>query len=147
MESCTLLAAAQGIDYQWPLLDSRLIQQFLSTPSLEKRGPGGMGRYLHRRAVSGIVLPRVVWKPGKDMGYAGVFGGRLEARLAMHVTEARRHAAHLHPAIEELIDRRHFVEPIKQAGAGRRDETFAQSLLTSVTAIRWLNFWLSGEVS
>lgn len=144
LETCTLLAAAQGIEYQWPLLDSRLIQQYLSTPSLEKRGPGGIGRYLHRRAVSGIVPPRVAWKPDKDMGYAGVFGGRLEARLAAQVSEARRHAAHLHPAIEALIDRRKWLDQIKQAGAGRRDEPFARSFLATVTAIRWLNFWLQG---
>ena len=106
-----------------------------------------MGRYLHRRAVSGIVPPRVTWKPGKDMGFAGVFGGRLQARLAAQVHEARRQPAHLHPAIEELIDRRKLVDQIRQAGAGRRDEPFARSFLARVTAIRWLNFWLSGEVS
>ena len=76
--------------------------------------------------------------------YAGVFGGRLEARLAAQVSEARRHAAHLHPAIEALIDRRKWLDQIKQAGAGRRDEPFARSFLATVTAIRWLNFWLQG---
>jgi asparagine synthase (glutamine-hydrolysing) len=68
LENCTLAAAAWGIDYRWPLWDVRLVQQYLSTPAIEKFGPGGMGRYLHRRAIHGVVPAKVAWKPSKDMG-------------------------------------------------------------------------------
>ena len=56
MENCTLMAASYGIDYRWPLLDSRLIQCFLSIPSQEKIYRG-VGRYLHHRAVVDV-LPK-----------------------------------------------------------------------------------------
>ncbi len=72
LENCTVMAAAYGVDYCWPLWDVRLVQQYLSTPSIEKVGPKGMGRYLHRRAIDGVVPKRVAWKPSKDMGYAVV---------------------------------------------------------------------------
>jgi len=46
LEDCTLMAAAYGVDYRWPLWDARLVQQYLSTPGIEKVGPKGIGRYL-----------------------------------------------------------------------------------------------------
>ena len=36
LETCTQVAATYGVEYQWPLLDARLIQCYLSTPSIEK---------------------------------------------------------------------------------------------------------------
>ena len=38
-ENCTLMAESYGVDYRWPLWDVRLVQQYLSTPSIEKVGP------------------------------------------------------------------------------------------------------------
>ena len=67
MENCTLMAATYGIDYRWPLLDVQLIQCFLSTPSSEKF-QRGIGRYLHKRAIDGVVPKNIVWKQGKYMG-------------------------------------------------------------------------------
>ncbi|RYG84345.1 MAG: hypothetical protein EON59_13430, partial [Alphaproteobacteria bacterium] len=54
LEGCTLMAASYRIDYRWPLLDRALIEQYLSTPSVEKR-QRDFGRYLHRRACAGDV--------------------------------------------------------------------------------------------
>ena len=67
MENCTLMAASYGIDYRWPLLDTRLIQCFLSIPSSEKIHRG-MGRYLHRRAIADKVPKDIVWQASKYMG-------------------------------------------------------------------------------
>jgi asparagine synthase (glutamine-hydrolysing) len=72
LENCSLMAASYGIDYAWPLLDQRLIQQWLSTPTIWKVGDGGMNRFLHRSAVAGVCPDKVAWKPSKDMGYQGV---------------------------------------------------------------------------
>ncbi len=68
-ESCSLVSASYGIEYSWPLLDPRLIQQWLAAPTIEKVSPT-MGRYLHRRAIDGIVLDRVRMQPSKYMGSA-----------------------------------------------------------------------------
>ena len=70
LENCTLMAASYGVDYAWPMWDQRLVQQWLSTPSIWKMGDGGIGRYLHRRAVAEVSAPMVAWKPSKDMGHA-----------------------------------------------------------------------------
>ncbi len=67
---CSIVAASYGIDYRWALLDRRLMQQYLSTPAVWKYAEG-TGRYLHRRAISGIVPDKVAWKPGKSMAGAG----------------------------------------------------------------------------
>lgn len=64
---CSLVAASFGIDYRWALLDRRLIQQYLDTPSVWKFGQGS-NRFLHRCAMEGFVPDKVVWKQGKDMG-------------------------------------------------------------------------------
>lgn len=63
---CSVVAASFGIDYVWPLLDRRLMQQYLSTPTVWKFG-AGYGRYLHRRAITGYVPDKVAWKPSKSM--------------------------------------------------------------------------------
>ena len=70
LENCTLVAASYGVDYRCLLWNVRLIQQYLSTPSIEKVGPDGIGRYLHQRAINGTVPHQVAWMPSKDMGCA-----------------------------------------------------------------------------
>lgn len=67
MENCTLIAATYGIEYRWPLLDTQLIQCFLSIPSSEKYYRG-IDRYLHKRAIQDTVPKDIVWKQGKYMG-------------------------------------------------------------------------------
>jgi len=67
LEGCTLMAASYRIDYRWPLLDRRLIAQFLATPSIEKRYRN-WGRYLHRRACAGTIPEKILWKQSKYLG-------------------------------------------------------------------------------
>ena len=61
------MAAAFKVDYRWPLLDRRLMQQYLSTPAIEKYSRRS-SRYLHRRAVEDVVPKKVIWKSSKYMG-------------------------------------------------------------------------------
>lgn len=67
LESCTLMAARYGIEYRWPMLDIRLVEFFLAVPAEQKLGKGGVGRYLHRRAIADLLPQDLVWR-GKDMG-------------------------------------------------------------------------------
>ena len=41
LENCTLMAARQGIEYRWPLLDIRLLKFYLSLPPEQKLGARG----------------------------------------------------------------------------------------------------------
>lgn len=142
LENCTLMAAAHGVDYRWPLWDVRLVQQYLSTPGIEKVGPNGMGRYLHRRAIQGIVPRRVAWKPSKDMGYGRLHQERNHERLAALANEARPLEAGLHPALDALVDRAKLRQQIRQVAEGRTDRGFSFGFLTGVRATQWLDQWL-----
>lgn len=73
LEGCSLMAGSYRVDYRWPMLDRRLIAQFLGTPSIEKRHRE-WGRYLHRRACIGTVPEKILWKEGKDLGTFRHFG-------------------------------------------------------------------------
>ncbi len=104
LENCSLMAASYGIEYAWPLLDEKLQQQWFATPSNWKVGRGGIGRYLHRRAVVGVCPDKVVWKPSKDMGYSDY----ADAINALDNREFFRKAItlldHLPEELSELID-------------------------------------------
>jgi asparagine synthase (glutamine-hydrolysing) len=143
LETCTLVAATYGLEYQWPLLDSRLIQQYLSTPSIEK-ADGTSSRYLHRRAVDGVVPAKVAWKPDKDMGGNGTSDPLAGMTGPVMMEEARRHAAHLHPALKELIDAGRLRAQIDAAAGGTMDDQTRFQFAQNVGHVRWLNTWLSG---
>lgn len=145
LENCTLMAASYGIEYQWPLWDVRLVQQYLSTPSLEKVGPNGIGRFLHRRAISGIVPRRVAWKPSKDMGYARAKEKFYETDIPRIAEQVRETEANLHPALVELIDQNKLREQIRIAQQGKTDDAFGFSFVKSTTALQWLNDWLQEQ--
>lgn len=67
LEASAIFASSYGMEYRFPLFDWHLIQFFLHVPSIEK-ARGSLGRYLHRRAVSGTIPDRIAWQPNKDMG-------------------------------------------------------------------------------
>ncbi|MDS4022948.1 MAG: asparagine synthase-related protein [Candidatus Competibacter sp.] len=143
LESCTLIAHSYGVEYRWPLLDVRLIQQYLSTPSIEK-ARWGMGRYLHRRAVEGVVPAKVQWMPGKNMG-----NWISKIRPFPEVIEAiRREEADLHPDLEPLVDRRRLRALIENTDKDPLAEDEAhQQLRSHLITLRWLNRWLHGRSS
>ncbi len=142
LENCTLMAAAYGIDYRWPLWDVRLVQQYLSTPGIEKVGPKGIGRYLHRRAIDKVVPRKVAWKPSKDMGYARLKQEMNHSGIQQIAREASRLEASLHPGLDSLIDRNKLREQIKRAERGGAEAGFAFFFRRSVDALHWLNEWL-----
>ena len=143
LESGTLIAASYGIEYRWPLWDIRLIQQYLSTPSIEKVGPRGIGRYLHRQAISDTVPQRIAWKPNKYVGTERLRKTMNNSGIQNAAEQARREEAHLHPALAELIDRVKWREQIKQAQQGEAPDVFSVNFHQSAKAIRLLNNWLN----
>ncbi|MCI5131492.1 MAG: hypothetical protein D3904_08190 [Candidatus Electrothrix sp. EH2] len=100
-ETGTLLAAARGVEYRWPLLDHRLIQHFLATPTVEKYSRG-IGRYLHKRAVDDLLPHKVAWKQGKDMGDR--IARQDKTDLATQPDVAVPENGPLHPLLVELVD-------------------------------------------
>jgi asparagine synthase (glutamine-hydrolysing) len=137
LENCTLMAAARKIEYRWPLLDIRLVRLFLSIPG-EEHFHGGLGRYLHRRAIDGVVPDLVTWKRSKDMGalLRADHGGGAEATPFAPDT--------LHPRLIEVLD----VEKLNQriaarAGAASNDPHHADfRIRRDIQIIKTLDLWL-----
>ncbi len=144
-ESCTLMAASYGVEYRWPLWDTRLVQQYLSTPGLEKTGPRGVQRYLHRRAIDGVVPALVTWKPTKNMSPARGSQEFADNDLRRGVEMARAQEAGLHPALDELIDRDKFRQEIENAKQGGLDSETATTFMRNAGAVQQLNHWLHGS--
>ena len=135
MENCILMAAARKIEYRWPLLDIRLVKLFLSIPS-EENYYRGMGRYLHRRAIEGVVPKLVTWKKGKDMG--NIMGPDHSGRMdTVPNTD-------LHPELTKLIDVKKFNEQITamaQSKTGKDDGLTFQFRRNGQT-VKNLDIWL-----
>lgn len=132
LESCTLMAASHGVEYRWPLLDRRLIQQYLSTPAIEKFDQGG--RHLHRRAMIDALPNSVLWKP-KSMG--AVLPSTMNFEVEQNNLAQLIRPNNLHPILKPIID----IDRLKSAlvakpgtlSGGRRHE------LRHVASIqRWL---------
>lgn len=98
-EEGAAIAASFGFDYRWPLLDRRLIQTYLSTPTIWKYGQG-MGRYLHRRAVEGIVPDGIRLTNTKNMG--AMISAAPGEEYVRPVVQAPKYAD-LHPALQALL--------------------------------------------
>ena len=147
LENCTLMAAAHGVEYRWPLWDVRLVQQYLSTPSIEKVGPKGVGRYLHRRAIDGIVPGPVAWKPSKDMGYGAAMRNSREQDKRAMLDRARAVEAELHPDLAELIDRPKLRSQIERTGSDDIDQDFRFTFSRGIGALHQLDRWLKGHGS
>lgn len=143
LENCTLLAASYGVDYRWPLLDPRLIQQYLSTPAIEK-AKGATGRYLHRRAVEDLVPPGVLWK-SKDMGSPRhrLEGALDEKRKAQTIRQVQEQEGNLHRLLAELVDRKKLQQQIALARQGGSVQ-FWRQFRNNARHLTWLNHWLHG---
>lgn len=137
LENCSLMAKSYGIDYSWPLLDVRLIQQYLSTPAIEKASCK-WNRFLHRRAIEGVVSPQVQWKLSKDMGDLRQIGA-AQAKL---IRIAEEDAVDLHPVLAELVDRKKFCDQIQLALKNKLNDKSYSPFRANVIKVRWLNYWL-----
>ena len=141
LESATHIAAANGISYEWPLLDPRLIQHFLSTPGLEKYGPGGISRYLHRRAVESMLPRQLALRPEKDIDYASYFRHFNNVGIKSVAQEAKRQIDCLHTELRDLIDVGKFALQVRKAEKGGTTTEFSVAFTQNVTRILWLNHW------
>ncbi|HZW26302.1 MAG TPA: asparagine synthase-related protein [Gallionella sp.] len=146
LENSTLMCGAYGMDYCAPLLDVRLVQQYLSTPTLEKTGNGGMGRYLHRRAVEGLVPPKIQWNRGKDnMGEKGFKPSWRAENLKRMALLGLEEMGNMHPALVQLVDEQKLSRQIEFARHGSGDQEFFVLFSRNILSLRWLNRWLNGQ--
>ena len=134
MENYSLMAAARKIEYRWPLLDVRLVKLFLSIPASEKFA-NGTSRFLHRRAIDGVVPKKVTWNPTKDMGPLDNDVWDIPTGIALN---------DLHPALAELLDLEKLgtqMESVLGQGADRESDEFLQ-ISDNIENITYLNQWL-----
>ena len=137
MENCTLMANARKIEYRWPLLDIRLVKLFLSIPS-EENYFRGMGRYLHRRAIDGIVPDLVTWKKGKNMG--NIVGLDHFGQIDMDTMSI----TNLHPELTKLIDVKRLDKQITAMSQFKikKDDGLTFLFRRNVQTVKSLNYWM-----
>lgn len=137
MENCTLMASGRRIEYRWPLLDIRLVSLFLSIPAKENYYRG-MGRYLHRRAIDGVVPGSVTWKQSKDMG-ALASEQPWDNHLLLDVD-----VAGLHPTLTACMDAERLLQQVERFQMLMKntvdDEVF--QIRKNMRAVKELNDWL-----
>ena len=138
LEGSALFAATYGVEYRYPLLDRRLIQQFFATPSIEKRRRD-MGRYLHRRAMVGRIPDSIAWQKSKDMG--GFLGGR-----PAHQTPPAMVFEELPQQLQTIIDPQAFAT-VQSVPSSPGDATNDTAMRTRffLWQIRQLSAWLGGS--
>lgn len=144
LESCTLVAAMRGLQYHWPLLDVELIQQYLSTPAIEKGGPRGMGRYLHRRAMDPRIPARITWRVKKDTGQTANVARLAREAQSAGGERARRLEAELHPQLAEIVARNSLHKTAERALAGTLQARDALRFQRFTHALAHVNLWLTG---
>ncbi len=135
LESSALFAATYGVEYRYPLLDRRLIQQFFATPSIEKRCRD-MGRHLHRRAMVGRIPDSIVWQRTKDMG--GFLGGK-----PAHKTAPVLEFDELPQELQTIMDPQAFAQ-IQNKPSSAADATNDTAMRTRLFLwqVRQLSTWL-----
>ncbi len=132
LENSSIYAARYGIEYNWPLLDLRLIKFFLSVPAQQKFGPNGVGRYLHRRAIDGVV-PSIISNKTKNMGPVIT----TSSPPLFSVTDFP-HFKDLPAPMADLIDQTRYnsmLEKVSENDAWR----YRHDLINVLNLARWLN--------
>ena len=141
LESCMLVAASHQIEYRWPLLDRRLMQQYLSSPAIEKYARKS-NRYLHRRAVSDILPAKIAWKPGKSMGKRPLTYQHGNLPFDRKWTELMHKPILLHPLLKSFIDQEKWEQQVSTPLYRHGDQN---SMIISLNhqAVCSLNYWIS----
>lgn len=144
-DNCTLMAASFGVDYRWPLLERSLMQQYLNTPSIEKYCPK-YDRYLHRRAVDGVVPVSIVWKQSKSMGeISAQYQPDYEEPWSVRRSVGSNSSA-LHKKLTPLVDQEKHLEQIQVLRLAPPDKRFDARIFMfkrNSQAIQQLNKWLN----
>lgn len=103
LECHTIYAHAYGVEYRWPMLDEELVQNYLDTPSIEKYGPNGTTRYLHKRAMHGIVPDSINWRTSKALGPHYFSEEAFKQSVAHLLKETQEVMDSLHPDLLEFV--------------------------------------------
>ncbi|MDF1761064.1 MAG: asparagine synthase-related protein [Coxiellaceae bacterium] len=135
MENCTLTANSFGIDYNWPLLDVKLIECFLAIPVHYKQ-PKGVYRYIHRKASEHLVPEHIIWKKNKDMG----------ERVNQPDFKASEHQLNnpIHPLLAPMVNIDKLKNQIEQLSLNKNPSiTERMQVNKNFSAINNLNNWLN----
>lgn len=121
LEHSTIIASAYQVEYRWPLLDKRLMEQYLLTPSIYK-AHNGLGRYLHRKSVEDILPDKVCWKASKYMGGTSHHVQKNYFPYNINVLDAML-VEGLHPILEKLVDFDKLKQQIELVRQFKNEET------------------------
>jgi asparagine synthase (glutamine-hydrolysing) len=142
-ETHTLMADALGMEFQWPLCDHQLIQNYISTPSIEKLGPKTTRRYLHRRAVKGMVPDTIVDKNDKYSGEPIRSIEGWDKYREFWIREVKELKVSLHSDLADLVDFQKLEKMSVQLKAGMKNDISSLELafMESIYSVYSLDAW------
>jgi asparagine synthase (glutamine-hydrolysing) len=141
----TLVADSFGLRLEWPLWDHALIQNYLSTPNIEKLGRGGKFRFLHRRAVRDVVPEIILETNTKDMGYPKASIQEQDVERIKYSKIFVQLYKTLHPDLRAIVDLEKFKKQhnthIQRAGNifDLADDIFTDTVFNLYVLDAWFN--------
>jgi asparagine synthase (glutamine-hydrolysing) len=141
LECHTIFGRAYGVQYRWPMLDEELIQNYLDTPSIEKYGPNGTTRYLHKRAMAGIVPDSINWRPNKVLGPHLYNEEMRQLGLTLLIKETQETLDNLHPDLMNFIQPVRIQELLNEFSQTRPNYEKIGSYTEAFCSLVSLNYW------
>lgn len=144
-ECHTIFANAYGMEYRWPFWDADLVQNYLDTPSVEKYGPNATSRYLHKRAMNGLVPDSINWRKNKDL--EAPRGEQLpwhdELKKVIDLTE--KLVSNWHPDLDEFVDREEIKNILTGPQALQIDYETFELYGSRIYALSSINDWMHAD--
>jgi asparagine synthase (glutamine-hydrolysing) len=132
------MSMSVSLEARVPLLDHRIVEFAMALPSRMKHRDG-VGKWLLREAITGLVPPRVLAHPKRGFGvpFAPWFRGDLRYRLDALLEPTSR--------IAPYVDREAVVRLVTEHRAGRRDHS---DMLWRLIALEiWLGALAEGRLA
>jgi asparagine synthase (glutamine-hydrolysing) len=144
MEVTDSMGAAFSIETRCPFLDRRLIEFSLAIPS-EQKLSDGWTRLIQRKAMEGILPPKVQWRLYKaDLGYNFVFS--LRGRDRQMLLESLFDEPEVLADYVDMDELRNIHQSFDSNGLKGARDSSARLYIAAVLA-RWLRGWQSGSAS
>lgn len=132
---------AAGVEVRFPFFDARLAEFTLSLPADQKLRRG-WSRYIIRRAMDGILPPRIQWRPAKTSvapGFRYALRSHDRERHDMLVDEAQ-------PSLERFVDSTKLRSLHERFMAGRVSEAEELAYWRALSLALWLTPCGTGRV-
>jgi asparagine synthase (glutamine-hydrolysing) len=144
-ECHSIFANAAGVEYRWPFWDVDLIQNYLNTPSVEKYGPNATARYLHKRAMDGLVPDAINWRVSKNLEVDDFYRRATDAHFEKFTTTFEQVLATWHCDLDEFVDRHKLEKQFTHSKIQNVDRKTYGKYHEALYALKRINDWFNND--